>query len=58
MREFLLKLLTGESADQIIWTADISYWIDGQRQIGQAHGSWLVSLTRCRRTVISNIAKR
>jgi hypothetical protein len=40
MRESFLKLLAGEPADQIIWTADISYWIDGQRQIGQANPDW------------------
>jgi len=40
MREAFLKLLRGEPVDEIIWTADIDYWIAGQRLAGQADLAW------------------
>lgn len=39
MRESLLKLLRGEKPDEVVWTADISYWITGQRQSGKFNRS-------------------
>jgi hypothetical protein len=32
MLESFLKLLQGEPVDEIVWTADLKYWMDGQRQ--------------------------
>jgi len=40
MREAFLKVLGGESIDEIVWTADISYWINGQVQQKTADPSW------------------
>jgi len=38
--ENFLKLLNGENADRVVWTADISYWINGQKQAGTADPAW------------------
>ena len=35
-----LKLLRGEPPDRIVWTADISYWIAGQRAAGTSDLAW------------------
>ena len=35
-----LKTLDGERPDQIVWTADITYWIAGQQQAGTAKPAW------------------
>lgn len=40
MRENFMKLLNGEKPDAVVWTADISYWINGQKQAGAADASW------------------
>ena len=40
MRESFLKLLNGEKADEVVWTADRSYWISGQKQAGTADPAW------------------
>jgi hypothetical protein len=40
MLEGLLKLLNGEYSDEIVWTADITYWIAGQQQAGSAKAEW------------------
>ena len=32
MLESFLKILNGEKADEIVWTADILYWVAGQTQ--------------------------
>ena len=40
MRDSFLKLLNGEKADEVVWTADLSYWISGQKQTGAADPSW------------------
>ena len=40
MLQSLLALLNGERPDGIVWTADISYWISGQQQRGQANPAW------------------
>ena len=40
MRDALLELLAGELPDQVVWTADISYWISGQQQAGLADPAW------------------
>ncbi len=33
MLESFLKILNGEKTDEVVWTADITYWIDAQPQI-------------------------
>jgi hypothetical protein len=35
-----LKILHGEPPDRIVWTADITYWIAGQKEGGLASPSW------------------
>ena len=40
MLEAFLKLLNGEHADQIVWTANVTYWIAGQQQAGTARSAW------------------
>ena len=40
MLESFLALLGGEKPDQIVWTADIVYWIAGQEQAGSAKAAW------------------
>jgi len=40
MLEGLLGLLHGERSDEIVWTADITYWIAGQQQAGSAKPEW------------------
>jgi hypothetical protein len=40
MLQSLLALLKGERAAEGVWTADISYWIAGQQQHGQADPAW------------------
>jgi len=36
----LQHLLNGDVPDEVVWTADISYWISGQRALGNADPSW------------------
>lgn len=38
--ESFLAMLAGEAARRVVWTADLSYWMDGQRQAGTAPESW------------------
>lgn len=40
MRESFLKMLAGETPDLVVWTADISYWMAGERQAGRANPTW------------------
>jgi len=40
MLESFLKLLAGEKPECVVWTADISYWIDGRRHDGTADPAW------------------
>jgi hypothetical protein len=40
MLDSFLALLRGEKPDQIVWTADIVYWIAGQEQAGSANAAW------------------
>lgn len=35
MLESFLKLLKGETISEIVWTADLNYWMDGQRHAGK-----------------------
>jgi len=35
-----LKLLRGARPDEIVWTADVTYWIAGQKQAGTADPAW------------------
>jgi hypothetical protein len=35
-----LAILAGEPARRVVWTADLSYWMDGQRQAGIAPKAW------------------
>jgi hypothetical protein len=38
--ESFLNLLQGKPADRIVWTADITYWMAGQKQAGAALPAW------------------
>ena len=40
MLDAFLQLLAGQSTDRIVWTADITYWIAGQKQAGLARSEW------------------
>jgi len=40
MRDAFLQLLAGEPASQIIWTADITYWISGKQFQRKADPAW------------------
>mgnify|MGYP001063562367 CR=1 FL=1 len=40
MLESLLSLFNGGQADQVVWTADISYWIFGEKESGRADPAW------------------
>ena len=40
MLKGLLRILNGEPADEIVWTADITYWIAGRQQAGCAKAEW------------------
>jgi hypothetical protein len=35
-----VKLLEGEQPDEVVWTADITYWISGQRASGTVKPEW------------------
>jgi len=40
MRTAFLQLLKGETPDEIVWTADLSYWMEGRRADGTARAEW------------------
>lgn len=40
MLKSFLDLLQGKPAEKIVWTADITYWIAGQKQAGTANPEW------------------
>ena len=40
MLEAFLQLLDGERPNEIVWTADITYWISGRQQAGSAKPEW------------------
>lgn len=40
MLDSFVKLLSGEQPDRVVWTADITYWIAGQKQAGTANPAW------------------
>ncbi len=40
MLEALLRALDGERPEEIVWTADITYWIAGQQKAGSAKAEW------------------
>jgi len=40
MRDSFLKLLSGESSDEIVFTADLTYWVDGRVHHGKADPHW------------------
>ena len=40
MLDTLLALLRGERVDEVVWTADITYWMAGQVQAGRADPAW------------------
>lgn len=44
MREAFLQTLRGEKPDQVVWTADISYWVDGCVAKGTADPRWQTEL--------------
>lgn len=40
MLDSFMKLLLGEKPDRVVWTADITYWMAGQKQAGTADAAW------------------
>ena len=40
MRSAFLNLLRGEQTGEIVWTADLSYWMEGRRADGTARPEW------------------
>ena len=40
MLDAFLRLQNGEAPDEVVWTADITYWLDAQRQAGTAEPEW------------------
>lgn len=40
MLDSFLALLRGEKIDEVVWTGDISYWIDGQKEHKTASPDW------------------
>lgn len=40
MRPSFLKLIRGDTPERAVWTADISYWIAGQKAAGTADPAW------------------
>ena len=40
MLESFLSLLKGGATDMTVWTADITYWIDGMKERGTADPAW------------------
>ena len=40
MRDAFLEVLTGRAVDQVVWTADVDYWMPGQRAAGSADPAW------------------
>jgi hypothetical protein len=44
MRESFLQLLRGEKPSEVVWTADISYWVDGCVHAGKADPKWQTEL--------------
>ncbi len=40
MLDAFLRLLSGERPNQIVWMADLAYWIAGQQQAGTAKSQW------------------
>jgi len=40
MRESFLQLLNGEQPTEIVWSADITYWVDGCSASGRADPHW------------------
>ncbi|NLG52040.1 MAG: hypothetical protein GX552_18180 [Chloroflexi bacterium] len=40
MREALFELLAGRIPEETVWTADLSYWIAGQLQLGEGDPAW------------------
>lgn len=44
MREAFLQLMRGEKPSEVVWTADISYWVDGGVHNGKADPKWQTEL--------------
>ncbi len=40
MYQALMDLLRGEIPSRVVWTADLSYWMEGQRRAGKADPAW------------------
>ncbi|MHB9134049.1 MAG: uroporphyrinogen decarboxylase/cobalamine-independent methonine synthase family protein [Armatimonadota bacterium] len=40
MRQALMQLLRGDIPDRVVWTADLTYWMDGQKAVGKADPAW------------------
>ena len=44
MREAFLQVLRGEKPGEVVWTADLSYWVDGCVHEGKADPKWQTEL--------------
>lgn len=40
MYEAFINLLAGETPERVVWTADINYWLEGERRAGRADPAW------------------
>lgn len=40
MLKAFLQLLNGEQPDEVVWTADLAYWIEARKQQGTADPAW------------------
>ncbi|MFH1571400.1 MAG: hypothetical protein ABIL09_25645 [Gemmatimonadota bacterium] len=40
MRESFLRIMRGEPAEGAVWTADITYWITGEKAAGRGDPAW------------------
>ena len=40
MRESFLRILNGDRPMEIVWSPDITYWVDGRCAIGRAEPRW------------------
>lgn len=40
MYDAFMQLLAGETPEQVVWTGDITYWLEGERRAGRADPRW------------------
>ena len=40
MLDSFLQILQGEPAERAVWTADITYWMTGEKEAGRGDPAW------------------